>query len=120
MLLFDVNPRAVKRNEEVFAQVKDMLEGSGTTPFDVTIRSASAAAVDMRSLHKTAGELVALAHDEQRSRLSKLRDKQSPTRVLWTSDPSGLAADYQELVRQIVARLVRYESAESSIEERVG
>ena len=108
VLLFDVNPRAVKRNEEVFAQVKD-------------IRSASAAAVDMRSLHKTAGELVALAHDEQRSRLSKLRDKQSPTRVLWTSDPSGLAADYQELVRQIVARLVRYESAESSsIEERVG
>ena len=111
VLLFDVNPRAVKRNEEVFAQVSDMLEGSGTTPFDVTIRSAPAAAVDMRTLHKTAGELVALAHDDRRSRLSKLRDKQSPTRGLWTSDPSGLAADYQELVRQIVARLVRYESA---------
>ena len=111
VLLFDVNPRAVKRNEEVFAQVSEMLEGSGTTPFDVTIRSAPAAAVDMRTLHKTAGELVALAHDERRSRLSKLRDKESPTRGLWTSDPSGLAADYQELVRQIVARLVRYESA---------
>ena len=88
VLLFDVNPRAEKRNEEVFAQISEMLEGSGTTPFDVTIRSAPAAAVDMRNLHKTAGELVALAHDERRSRLSKLRDKESPTRGLWTSDPT--------------------------------
>jgi hypothetical protein len=120
VLLFDVNPRAEKRNEEVFAQISEMLEGSGTTPFDVTIRSAPAAAVDMRNLHKTAGELVALAHDERRSRLSKLRGKESPTRGLWTSDPSGLAADYQELVRQIVARLVRYESAPVPAEEHVG
>ena len=120
VLLFDVNPRAEKRNEEVFAQISEMLEGSGTTPFDVTIRSAPAAAVDMRNLHKTAGELVALAHDERRSRLSKLRGKESPTRGLWTSDPSGLAADYQELVRQIVARLVRHESAPVPAEERVG
>lgn len=111
VLLFDVNPRATKRNEEVFAQVNDMLEGSGTTPFDITIRSAPAAAVDMRCMHKTAGELVALAHSERRSRLSKLRDKQRPERAMWASDPTGLAADYQELVRQIVARLVRFESA---------
>ena len=111
VLLFDVNPRATKRNEEVFAQVSEMLEGSGTTPFDLTIRSAPAAAVDMRNLHRTAGELVALANDDRRSRLAKLRDKKSPERALWTSDPSGLAADYQELVRQIVARLRRYESA---------
>jgi chromosome partitioning protein len=120
VLLFDVNPRAVKRNEEVFAQVNDMLEGSGTTPFDVTIRSAPAAAVDMRTLHKTAGELVALAHDERRSRLSKLRDRESPARGLWSSDPTGLAADYQELVRQIVARLVRFESAAAPVAEPVG
>lgn len=119
VLLFDVNPRATKRNEEVFAQVNDMLEGSGTTPFDITIRSASAAAVDMRTMHKTAGELVALAHDARRSRLSKLRDKQSPERAMWASDPSGLAADYQELVRQIVARLLRYEAA-APVAERAG
>ncbi len=118
VLLFDVNPRATKRNEEVFAQVSEMLEGSGTTPFDLTIRSAPAAAVDMRNLHRTAGELVALANDDRRSRLAKLRDKQSPERALWTSDPSGLAADYQELVRQIVTRLRRYESA--PVVERVG
>ncbi|HRD10749.1 MAG TPA: ParA family protein [Mycobacterium sp.] len=110
VLLFDVNPRAVKRNQEVFAQVREMLEGSGTTPFDITIRSAPAAAVDMRTLHRTAGELVALAHDDRRSRLARLRDKQSPERGLWTSDPSGLAADYQELVREIIGRLVRFES----------
>ena len=110
VLLFDVNPRAVKRTKEVFDQVTEMLEGSGTTPFDVTIRSAPAAAVDMRTLHKTAGELVALAQDDRRWRLSRLRDKQNPDRAMWTSDPSGLAADYQELVRQIVARLVRFES----------
>ena len=118
VLLFDVNTRAVKRNGEVFAQVSEMLEGSGTTPFDITIRSAPAAAVDMRTLHRTAGELVALANDDRRVRLASLRDKQSPTRAMWTSDPSGLAADYQELVRQIVARLRRYES--SPVGERVG
>ncbi|MBV8347370.1 MAG: ParA family protein [Mycolicibacterium sp.] len=110
VLLFDVNPRAVKRTKEVFDQVTEMLEGSGTTPFDVTIRSAPAAAVDMRTLHKTAGELVALAQDDRRWRLSRLKDKQNPDRAMWTSDPSGLAADYQELVRQIVARLVHFES----------
>jgi len=108
VLLFDVNPRATRRNGEVFTQVSEMLEGSGTTPFDVTIRSAPAAAVDMRTLHRTAGELVSLANDDRRSRLAKLRDHQSPERAMWTSDPSGLAADYQELVRQIVARLLRY------------
>ncbi|MDG4668006.1 ParA family protein [Mycobacterium sp. 236(2023)] len=117
VLLFDVNPRATKRNEEVFAQVNEMLDGSGTTPFDITIRSAPAAAVDMRTLHRTAGELVALAQDERRSRLAKLRDKQSPARAMWSSDPSGLAADYQELVRQIVSRLRRFEAP---MQERVG
>lgn len=118
VLLFDVNPRATKRNQDVFDQVNEMLEGSGTTPFDITIRSAPAAAVDMRTLHRTAGELVALANDDRRARLSKLRDNQSPERAMWTSDPSGLAADYQELVRQIVIRLGRYESAR--VGERVG
>jgi len=119
VLLFDVNPRATKRNEEVFSQVSEMLEGSGTTPFDITIRSAPAAAVDMRSLHRTAGELVALANDERRSRLAKLRERQSPSRAMWASDPSGLAADYQELVRQIVGRLMKFEAA-TAVSEPVG
>jgi chromosome partitioning protein len=56
----------------------------------------------------------------ERARSQSLRDKESPTRGLWTNDPSGLAADYQELVRQIVARLVRYESAAAPIAEPVG
>ncbi|MBB3606359.1 cellulose biosynthesis protein BcsQ [Mycolicibacterium sp. BK556] len=121
VLLFDVNPRAVKRNQEVFAQINEMLEGSGTSPFDITIRSAPAAAVDMRTLHKTAGELVALANDDRRLRLSRLRDNKSPERALWTSDPSPLAADYQELVREIVKRLARFESmAATQTQERVG
>ncbi|MGJ6127478.1 ParA family protein [Mycolicibacterium sp. Y3] len=121
VLLFDVNPRATKRNQEVFDQINEMLEGSGTTPFDITIRSAPAAAVDMRNHHKTAGELVALAEDDRRERLSRLKDKQTPGRGLWTSDPTGLAADYQELVRQIVKRLGRFEAiAATQAQERVG
>lgn len=118
VLLFDVNPRAVKRNEDVIAQVGEMLEGSGTTPFEATIRSSPAAAVDMRTHHKTAGELVELANDDRRSRLASLRGKQSPGRSLWASDPSGLAADYQDLVRQIVSRLVQFESPE--VKEHAG
>lgn len=117
VLLFAVNPRAVKRNQEVFAQVGEMLEGSGSTAFDITIRSNPAAAVDMRTHHRTAGELVALAADDRRSRLARLRDKQNPERTLWTSDAAGLAADYQGLVREIIGRLRRYEPM---AQERVG
>jgi cellulose biosynthesis protein BcsQ len=111
VVIFDVNPRATVRNKEIFEQVSEMLEGSGSSPFDVTIRTAKAEAVDMRNLHKTAGELVALARDNQKVRLSKLRGKESPDRAMWTNDPTGFANDYQELTRQIVARLVSYESA---------
>lgn len=123
VLLFDVNPRAEKRNEGVIAQISEMLEGSGSAPFNVHIRSAPAAAVDMRTLHKTAGELVALANDDRRMRLSALRGKNKPSRAMWTSDPSGLAADYQQLVKEIVSRLLKFEASQpesTQAAERVG
>jgi cellulose biosynthesis protein BcsQ len=111
VVIFDVNPRATARNKEIFDQVSEMLDGSGSSPFEVAIRTAKAEAVDMRNLHKTAGELVELARNDRKSRLSKLRDKESPERGMWSNDPTGLANDYQRLTREIVARLVSYESS---------
>lgn len=116
VVIFDVNPRATARNKEIFDQVSEMLDGSGSSPFEVAIRTAKAEAVDMRNLHKTAGELVELARTDRKSRLSKLRDKESPERGMWSNDPTGLANDYQKLTREIVSRLARYESAASTHE----
>lgn len=110
VLLFDVNPRAERRNAAIIDQITEMLAGSGSSPFEVHIRSAPAAADDMRTFHKTAGELVTLAKD-------------MPRRAMWTSDPTGLAEDYQNLVREIVSRLLQFGATQARRDqdkERVG
>lgn len=109
VVLFDVNLRAAKRNADVMVQINEMLEGSGVEPFKTMIRSSEAASQDMRNHGVSAGELPALASAELKERLSRLRKKETPERSLWSSDPSGLASDYQQLVYEIITRLARYE-----------
>lgn len=112
VVLFDVNPRAEKRNAEIFTQVSEMLEGSGVEPFATAIRSAGAAAVDMRNLQVSAGELPALAAEDRKRRLARLRRNEAPERSMWASDPTGLASDYQQLVYDIIKRLAHYEQGQ--------
>ena len=95
-LLFDDQPARRQTQSGGVRPGPRMLEEAGTTPFDV-IHRRPAAAVD--NAHP--------ARDHQAGRAGPTTtaggrlagcDKQVPGRD-WTSDPSGLAADYQELVR---------------------
>lgn len=113
VMLFDADKNATVRNQDVLDQITEMLEGSGVDPFQVVIRHLESAAVDARSRRVPVGELPALATADKRARLARLRNKEAPQRSMWSSDPTGLAADYQELVYEIVKRLARYEAQAS-------
>jgi len=113
VLLFDADKKATVRNQDVLNQITEMLDGSGVDPFQVVIRHLESAAVDARSRRVPVGELPALAAADKRARLARLRSREAPQRTMWSSDPTGLATDYQELVYEIVKRLARYEAQAS-------
>jgi cellulose biosynthesis protein BcsQ len=111
VILFGVNPRATTRNRATFERIAELLEGSGSSAFQTTIRSDKASAIDMRNQHLSAGELVAAAERQKQSRLRALAGGRKAKRddELWSRDPSGLALDYQNLGKEIVARVAEYE-----------
>lgn len=128
VVLFDANPRATARNSQVLADLDDVLAGSGASSFSTMIRSDRAAALDLRAAHLTPAELVAASAAQSKSRLAKLRggggrhraDQPEPTADndnggngevrLWSRDPSGLASDYQALVRELLTRIAAAEA----------
>ena len=115
VVLFDANPRATSRNKEVFTQMHDLLLGSGAEPFDAFIRSDKAAAVDLRNEHLTPAELVVAAQTDQKERIRMLRTlDEKPRARLWSRDPSGLAADYQSLTKEILRRIAAAERDRAS------
>ncbi|MFL0286810.1 ParA family protein [Mycobacterium sp. SMC-18] len=106
VVLFDVNPNATVRLTHVFNQVKEML-GSEIEPFQATIRSSQALAVDMRERHLTAQEL-AKPSDEQRAGLLtalRNRNKAGATDRLWAKDPAAVAEDFLKLRGEILRRV---------------
>jgi chromosome partitioning protein len=112
VVLFGVNPRATVRNRAVLDNVTDLLHGSGTRAFDSTIRTDKAAAIDMREMHLTPAELVAAAEQQKRERLRQLGNGPGPVAThnrLWSRDAAGLATDYQNLARELLARVADYE-----------
>lgn len=117
--LFDANPRATARNSEVLADIDAMLGGSGTSAFETVIRSDKASAKDLRAAHMTITELVAASAEHQRSRLTQLRGGKHTRREnseeaelrLYSRDPSALATDYQNLTREVLARVAEAERA---------
>ncbi len=111
VVLFDANPRATARNAQILHEVDNLLEGSGARSFESMIRSDRAAAVDLRARHLTAGELVAAAEDYRKQRLQRLRDGGDSDKSdrLWSRDPSALAGDYQQLAREMLARIATAE-----------
>jgi chromosome partitioning protein len=112
VVLFGVNPRATVRNRAVLNNVTDLLQGSGTSAFDSTIRTDKAAAIDMREMHLTPAELVAAVEQQKRERLRQLGngpDSVATINRLWSRDAAGLATDYQNLARELLARVADYE-----------
>ncbi|MCH9702151.1 MAG: ParA family protein [Actinomycetia bacterium] len=113
VMLFGADKKATARNRDALDSIAELLEGSGVDPFGVVIRHLQSAAKDARSLHVPVPALVELAAADRRARLSRLRNRQAPERSMWASDPAKLAADYQELVYEVVKRIARYEAQAS-------
>ena len=111
VVLFNVNPRATARNKTALATVTELLEGSGANAFASTIRTDKATAIDLRQQHLTPAELVGAAEQQKRNRLRQLGKGQMlrGEKPLWSRDPGGLATDYQNLARELLARVAEYE-----------
>lgn len=114
VVLFGLNPRAIKRNQLVMQTVDEMLEGSGATRFETFIRYDKAAAVDLRMLGLTPGELVDQVANETAHRLARLGhgDALDLREQTWSRDPSRLAIEYRELAREVLHRVHAIEEAE--------
>lgn len=113
VVLFDVNPNASVRLPHVFNQIKEML-GSEVEPFQATIRSSPALAIDMRERHLTAQELAKPSEEQKAGLLTALRNrnKAGATDRLWAKDPGAVAEDFLKL-RGEVLRRVKERSAAS-------
>jgi chromosome partitioning protein len=111
VVLFNINPRATVRNEEALRSLTDLLAGSGATSFTTTIRTDKATAIDLRRHHLTPAELVAESERQKRRRLTQLGQglKIADENRMWSRDPSGLATDYQNLAREVLARVATQE-----------
>lgn len=109
VLLFGADHRAVKRNQDLLEQLSEMLEGSGVDPFGLVIRHSEGATIDARGRGLAITELPGIAATERREILSSLKKGERPARSLWSSNSSGVAADYQQLVYEMMKRLAQYE-----------
>ena len=116
VVLFDVNPNASVRLPHVFNQVKELL-GSEVEPFQATIRSSPALAIDMRERHLTAQELAKPSEEQKASLQAALRNrgKRDATDRLWSKDPAAVAQDYQELTREVLMRASKQRAAVASV-----
>lgn len=111
VVLFNVNPRATARNKTALATITELLDGSGANAFASTIRTDKATAIDLRQQHLTPAELVTAAEQQKKSRLRQLANGQGVRgeKRLWSREPGGLATDYQNLARELLARVAEYE-----------
>jgi len=108
VVLFDTNLRATALNDQIRAELEAAL---GTNPpvFGTAIRHSQRAAFDMRQEGLTAAEYAAAATMDTKERLTLLRDinklrEAPPAR---SSAARGLADDYRQLTKEILAALNR-------------
>ncbi|GAB2452266.1 hypothetical protein GCM10027262_76850 [Nocardia tengchongensis] len=111
MVLFDCNPRAVRRNEDTLGKIMDLLEGTGIEPFKNFIRQDKAAALDSRAFHRTAEELIDFAPP----RNGDGADSDDQPSKKWSRDTEPLATDYQKLTREVLVRLAAGERAKEGV-----
>ena len=112
-----VDPRATARNQAIRSEIAEAL-GEAGRPFEATIRYNAANAIDARRHGLSAHEVAAEAVNQRRSRLAELRERargvgRSKTEDdTWWSRSSGdaLAADYEQLTREILTRINERES----------
>lgn len=108
-----VDPKATVRNQAIRGEIAEAL-GEAAAPFEAMIRYAAANAIDARRHGLSAQEVAAEAVSQRKSRLASLRQRaegadqaKTDDRDMWWSRSSGdaLAGDYNQLTREILARI---------------
>lgn len=115
IVMFNIDPRATKRNGETVTRVERMFNpefdpavDEPAAVFSASIRTAKAAAKDARDLNLLSGELIAMAESSTRDRIAALRSKSELGKKLWSRDGKALrqwALDYQAVTREAVERI---------------
>lgn len=111
--LFGVGARSRRLTENTREVISDALGGAAPV-FEAQIRHAEAAAVDARRQGLLVHELETAAAAAAKGRLAALRARRRPDNDLLTRDASGLAGDYTELARDLMARIGELEAASVS------
>ncbi|MEU6584472.1 ParA family protein [Nocardia sp. NPDC046763] len=111
MILFDCNPRAVRRNEDTLGKIMDLLDGTGIQPFRNFIRQDKATALDARAFHLTPEELINFTPPKAGDSAG---GEDGPTKR-WSRDTEPLASDYQALTKEILVRLATGERTKEAV-----
>ncbi|MBL1079737.1 ParA family protein [Nocardia sp. 2] len=111
MILFDCNPRAIRRNEDTLGKIMDLLEGTGIEPFKNFIRQDKATALDARAFHLTPEELIAYTPP----RPGEGGESDETPAKKWSRDPEPLATDYSKLTKEVLVRLAAGERAKEAV-----
>lgn len=111
MILFDCNPRAVRRNEDTLGKIMDLLDGTGIQPFRNFVRQDKATALDARAFHLTPEELINFTPPKAGEGPNS---EDGPTKR-WSRDAEPLASDYQALTKEILVRLATGERAKEAV-----
>lgn len=124
-IAFGRDLRASARNAALDQAVRDLLDGSGVTQFQATVRHAPAAARDARALGLTPQELIAHAETASTRRISRLRlRKRNGTithngdePVLWARPEAAdaLAHDYLAVLKELLERITAVETAHPAV-----
>lgn len=102
--LFGTSARAARMRDAVRATIARLLEGAAPV-FTSEIRYLETAAYDARRQGLLVHELEGAQRRALTDRLARLRRGDRPTDALYSRDASNLAADYQQLAEEIVARI---------------
>ncbi len=124
-IAFGRDLRASARNAALDQAVRELLDGSGVTQFQATVRHAPAAARDARAQGLTPQELIAQAEKASTNRISRLRLRKRgggvphhlDEAVLWARPEAAdaLAHDYLAVLMELLERIARAETAEPTV-----
>jgi cellulose biosynthesis protein BcsQ len=111
--LFGTSNRAARMREAVRSTITELLEETAPV-FTNEIRYLETAAYDARRRGLLVHELEGAQRRAIADRLARLRRGDRPADGLYSRDASNLAADYQHLAEEIVAKLDKTTPAEAA------
>ena len=120
-VLTKVNHLATARNKAIRDELAETL-GEAAQPFEVMIRYSDAGSIDARRHGMSARDVATEALSQRKSRLAELRERardasrrgRTDQDAWWSNSKNagaGLAADYEDLTREILTRISAREAA---------